>query len=52
MWLFKPKKENGKATFDFAKSRLTAGVDIFIHEEKKAFNFSRKEKSDSLALPV
>ena len=41
-----------KVNFDFAKSRLAAGMEIRIHEEKKAFNLSRREKSDSSALPV
>ena len=46
----KTKKEKGNS--DFAKSRLAAGMEIRIHDEKKAFNLSRREKSDSSALPV
>ena len=49
MWPFKPKK---KTNFDFAKSRLAAVMEIRIHDEKRAYNLSRREKSESSALPV
>ena len=52
MWPFKPKKKKEKGNFYFAKSRLAAGMEIRIHDEKKTFNLSRREKSDSSALPV
>ena len=40
MWPFKPKKkkkkQKEKGNFDFAKSRLAAGMEIRIHDEKKS----------------